>query len=148
MTADDDANPPDEHEAFQVDFTDYRDKTLAAPRVRELETHLATCALCRGELLKFDEAISALSGLHKMAAPQKFEEQVAGTIYRRSAGRFFGRKAFGDRVPFELIAVVGLIVALGVAVVLKLSLSGPIGDSLRQNETGADAGARSKEVMP
>src|SRR5262245_17112859 len=117
--AENEDKPLDEHEAFQADFTDYRDKTLAAARVRELEAHVAGCPVCRTELTKFDEAISALSGLHKMAAPQKFEEQVAGTIYRRSAGRFFGRKAFGDRVPFELIAIVGLLVALGVAVVLK-----------------------------
>jgi anti-sigma factor RsiW len=103
-----------DHAAFEQDFSDYYDKALAPPRAAEVEAHLAGCDRCKEEYERFLDTMRSISGLHKMAAPQHFEKQVEETIHRRSAGRFFGRRAFGDRVPFELLAVLGL--ALGVAV--------------------------------
>ncbi len=55
------------------------------------------------------ESRKALSGLRKAHAPVTFVEDVTGTIEKRSAGRFFGRKTFGDRVPFGALLVVALI---------------------------------------
>ena len=52
------------------------------------------------------------------------EAQLEQTIHRRSAGRFFGRKAFGDRVPFELIAVVALAAMLGLYFLMRSSDTG------------------------
>jgi anti-sigma factor RsiW len=99
----------DEHAAVEADFSDHHDKNLSAARATEVEAHLATCDRCRGEYTRFQNALDALSGLHRVPAPPDFENQVAETIHRRSAGRFFGRRAFGDRVPFELVAVVALV---------------------------------------
>lgn len=71
-----------------------------------------------------DEPIRALSGLHKMSAPQDFAEGVTRTIEERSAGRFFGRRAFGDRIPYELLAVLALALGLGVYLLMRYSDTG------------------------
>src|SRR5262249_41249984 len=98
----------DSHEAFEADFDDYNDHALPEARAREVEPHLASSARCKAEFERFRGTIGVLSGLHKMVAPPDLQDQVAETIHRRSAGRFFGRRAFGDRIPFELLAVVAL----------------------------------------
>lgn len=99
----------DLHTAFEADFSDLYEKSLPDARARELEAHLAACARCRAEYERFQSTMGALSGLNRVAAPPDFDDQVAATIHRRSAGRFFGRRAFGDRVPFEIIALVALV---------------------------------------
>jgi anti-sigma factor RsiW len=101
----------DPHEAFLVDFDEWRDGSLAPARRAELDAHLAACPSCRAEFDKLRDAVEALSGLHRVKAPQ-LGDQVAATIHRRSGGRFFGRRTFGDRVPFVAIAVLGLLLAL------------------------------------
>jgi predicted anti-sigma-YlaC factor YlaD len=114
MTDAPDKTRPEAHADFEVEFTDLLEQTLSEERRREVEAHLATCEGCRLAFEEYREAVSALSGLHKMGAPQHFEREVEATIHRRSRGRFFGRKTFGDRVPFELIAV--LVLGLGLLV--------------------------------
>lgn len=101
-----------EHEAFEGDFSDHYDGTLPAARRAELDAHLASCPRCHAEYARFREAVGAVSGLGRAAAPPELGGRVAETIRRRSAGRFFGRAAFGDRVPFELIAGVALVALL------------------------------------
>jgi anti-sigma factor RsiW len=103
-----------DHNAFEQDFSDFYEKALPEKRAAEVKAHLDSCARCKEEYEKFLDTMRSISGLHRMTAPQDFEKQVANTIHRRSAGRFFGRRAFGDRVPFELLALLGL--AIGVAV--------------------------------
>ena len=59
------------------------------------------------------ETRKALSGMRKAHAPPSFAQDVTSTIHKRSAGRFFGRRTLGDRVPFGAlvaIAVLGLVV--------------------------------------
>lgn len=99
----------DLHNAFEADFSDLYEKSLPDARAREMEAHLAGCARCRAEYERFQSTMGALSGLNRVAAPPDFDDQVAATIHRRSAGRFFGRRAFGDRIPFEIIALVALV---------------------------------------
>ncbi len=99
----------DLHTAFEAEFSEHYERSLPEARARELEAHLAGCARCRAEYERFQSTMGALSGLGRVAAPPDFDDQVAATIHRRSAGRFFGRRAFGDRVPFELIALVALV---------------------------------------
>jgi hypothetical protein len=67
-----------------------------------------------------------LSGLHRRPAPPDFGKDVTETIRRRSAGRFFGRKAFGDRVPFELLAIVALTIALVAWMLVRSSDTGSL----------------------
>ena len=72
------------------------------------------------------ELQSELATLGKLTAPQGFGARVEETIRRRSGGRFFGRKAFGDRVPFELLAVIALAIALAIYLVLRTSVFGTL----------------------
>lgn len=95
----------DEHAAVEAEFSDYHDKALSTDRVREVQAHLATCDRCRGEYARFEKALGALSGLLRVPAPTDLQDQVAATIHRRSAGRFFGRR----HLPFQMIAVLSLI---------------------------------------
>jgi hypothetical protein len=90
--------------------------------------------------------VGALSGLHRMAAPDRFEAQVEETIRRRSGGRFFGRKAFGDRVPFEVLAVLALVAGLLVYYMVYSSNTG----SLKYEPRPAvpDIAPEATEVMP
>ena len=98
------------HEKYVEMFSDYIDGVLPTPARAELEEHLAGCAACSAELERLRKTLGALAGLGKIETPD-LGKRVTETIARRSAGRFFGRRAFGDRVPFELLAVVGLVLA-------------------------------------
>ena len=137
-----------EREKMEAEFSDYHDGTLPPERKQAFEARLAADAEWRAEWEKFKDALSALSGLHRMAAPQKFDEQVAQTIHRRSGGRFFGRKAFGDRVPFELIAILALAVAIGTFVLMRYSLTGAVHEPLERHAPLPDAGSNAGEVVP
>src|SRR5688500_6873725 len=68
----------------------------------------------------------ALSGLHRMSAPQEFSRGVEQTIHDRSRGKFFGRRAFGDRVPFGLLAALALALALAVYALVRTSDTGSV----------------------
>jgi anti-sigma factor RsiW len=140
-----------EREQMEAEFSDYHDGSLPPAKKAAFEARLAADADFRAEWEKFKHALSSLSGLHRMAAPQKFDEQVAQTIHRRSGGRFFGRKAFGDRVPFELIAIVALVLAAVVFLLMRFSLTGAVHEPLERHAPApADAGARSnaRDIMP
>lgn len=102
-----------DHGAFEADFSDLYEKTLPAKRAAEVKAHLESCDRCKSEYAKFESAMESVSGLHRMSAPQDFKKQVETVIHRRSAGRFFGRRAFGDRVPFELLAILALATVAG-----------------------------------
>ncbi len=104
--------PDDVHEAFESDFSEHYEGGLTPSRRAEVDAHLASCERCRREYDRFRETLGAISGLGRAAAPAHFDGRVAETIHRRSAGRFFGNRAFGDRVPFELIAAVALVALL------------------------------------
>src|SRR5215470_17115163 len=109
----------DAHAAAEADFSEYYERSLEEARAKAVEAHLGECERCRAEYRRFQSALGALSGLGRVAAPPDFEEQVAQTIHRRSAGRFFGRRAFGDRVPFELLAVLALLILVAAYAILR-----------------------------
>ncbi|HSD87264.1 MAG TPA: hypothetical protein VLB44_07105 [Kofleriaceae bacterium] len=69
---------------------------------------------------------SAVKTLKRQAAPQTFDQDVTSTIHKRSAGRFFARKTFGDRVPFGAVLVVALILLAGIGYVLHSSQTGSL----------------------
>ncbi len=116
----------DVHEAVEADFADYYEEALSSARAAEVKEHLGSCRECRAAYDEFKETLNVLSGLNSISAPQNFQDGVADTIRRRSGGRFFGRKAFGDRVPFELLAVVALIIALIAFVLIRSSETGSL----------------------
>lgn len=107
-----------DEDAIIATLSDYLDGVLPAERRPEVEQKLATDADWKRVHDELRETRDALSGLQKARAPSTFTDDVTGTIHKRSAGRFFGRRTFGDRVPFGALLVVALIVLLGIGFVM------------------------------
>jgi anti-sigma factor RsiW len=124
----------DGHEEIEAKLTDYVEGSLTVQDAAVVEAHLNGCASCTEALAAVKETKNALSGLHKIPAPPHFERDVAETIRRRSGGRFFGRRAFGDRVPLEVLAIVALALGLALYFFLRRSDTG----SLRPFDRGSE----------
>jgi anti-sigma factor RsiW len=140
------SDPAHPHPEIEADLSELIENTLPAERQREVEDHLAACEPCRVAHEELRDAMSALSGLHKMGAPQHFERVVEETIRRRSRGRFFGRKTFGDRVPLELIAAIVMVLGLAMFFLLWSSQTGSLRYEKPKPEPEIAPGAR--EVLP
>ncbi|RMH39838.1 MAG: hypothetical protein D6689_15475 [Deltaproteobacteria bacterium] len=135
-----------ELEALEAKFSDYVDGTLPPAERAELERLLEQSEEARAAFEEFKATVDALSGLHRVGAPPGFEPALEQTIRERSGGRFFGRRAFGDRVPFELLAVIALAVLLGVYLLIRSSATGsPKLDGARD---APPVPAGSREVVP
>lgn len=114
------------HDELEAQLSEYVDGSLGDDERRAVEQHLEGCADCRAALAELRETMSALSGLNRVAAPENFDRSVAETIRRRSRGRFFGRRALGDRVPFELLAALALVLGLALYFFLRGSDTGSL----------------------
>jgi anti-sigma factor RsiW len=115
------------HEEFEARFSDLHEGSLVDPERAEVRAHLATCQVCRDAYREFEETMAALGKLKgQPTAPAEFTAGVADTIHRRSAGRFFGKKTLGDRVPFGVILIVALVVLIAIALVLWSSATGSL----------------------
>lgn len=111
-----------------IALSDYFDGTLSADKKREVEEKIKTDPAWKAahdEMLD-TKSPSALSGLQKARAPASFAEDVTGTIHKRSAGRFFGKKTFGDRVPFMAILVLAMLLIVVLAYILWTSQTGSL----------------------
>jgi anti-sigma factor RsiW len=112
-------------------LSDYVDGTLPADKRAEVDKKLASDEAWKTAHAEILETRNALSGLQKARAPVTFTEDVTGTIHKRSAGRFFAKRTFGDRVPFGAILIVAL---LGLAVIAYIMWSSPTGSLKREKE--------------
>ena len=111
-----------------IALSDYFDGSLSADKKREVEEKIKTdpkWKAAHDEMLDTN-APSALSGLQKARAPVTFAEDVTETIHKRSAGRFFGRRTFGDRVPVLPLFVLAMLIIVVVAYVLYTSQTGSL----------------------
>jgi anti-sigma factor RsiW len=107
-------------------LSDYLDGTLPEARHGEVEAKLASDAEWQRVHDELRETRDALSGLQKARAPASFTDDVTGTIHKRSAGRFFGRRTLGDRVPFGALLAAALVVLLVLAYVMWSSPTGSL----------------------
>lgn len=111
-----------------IALSDYFDGTLSPDKKREIEIKIKTDPTWKAahdEMLD-TKSPSALSGLQKARAPATFAEDVTGTIHKRSAGRFFGKRTFGDRVPVMPILVLAMIMLVILGYVLWTSQTGSL----------------------
>lgn len=100
---------------------------IATPEVlAEVKAHVATCDSCRAELEDLRKLRNALKSVPPEAAPKDLGKSVEDTIHRRSAGRFFGKKTLGDRVPFGVILVVALVALVIIVGLLWSSTTGSL----------------------
>jgi anti-sigma factor RsiW len=96
-----------------VEVSDYLDGALDAPEKAAVAAKIGNDPEYKRVHDEMVETRNALSGLQKARLPPTFAQDVTETIHKRSAGRFFARRTFGDRVPFSallVLAVLGLIV--------------------------------------
>jgi hypothetical protein len=77
--------------------------------------------------------------MRKAHAPSNFSDGVAETIHRRSAGRFFGRRTLGDRVPFGALFVIAIVVLLAIGYVMWSSPTGSLKVEPKRNEPSGSA---------
>ncbi len=92
-------------------FSEYYEGALPDEKAAEFSARLDTDSEFAAAYKQFEKTMELLSGMHKMSAPIDFDKKIEETIHRRSGGRFFGRKAFGERIPYEILAVVVMLLA-------------------------------------
>jgi len=117
--------PPVDDEIIST-LSDYLDGALAADRRADVEHKLATDAEWKRAHTELRETRDALSGLQKARAPDSFTQDVTATIHKRSAGRFFARRTFGDRVPFGALLVVAVLALVVIGYVMWSSQTGSL----------------------
>jgi len=131
---------------FDAKLFDYYEGTLPVDQRAEVERRLAA----RGEPTASPDLKEYQSGLNVLraarpSAPPTFTSDVTETIHRRSAGRFFGRRTFGDRIPFGLVLIIGLVIGLIVAAILWSSSTGSL--KVPRNPTSSEPPAGARDVM-
>ena len=94
-----------------------------------------------GELL---ETRKFMSGMQKARLPATFATDVTATIHKRSAGRFFGRRTLGDKMPFGVLVVIAV---LGIAVIGYLMWASETG-SLKSHSDRGESAHGSDMVLP
>jgi anti-sigma factor RsiW len=101
-----------DHQQAEDLFSDFVEGGLAPRDKAALEQHLAACIQCRTALESFRRAVGSLGKL-KQHAPAAFLPNIQQQIYRRSRGRFFGKRwlLFG-RIPFEWVSLATIIAML------------------------------------
>ena len=125
-----------------VELSDFHDGTLPAPRRAEVAALRASDPRWTALDAEARATREAMSGMRKAMASPTFTADVTDAIHRRSGGAFFGRRTFGDRVPFG--ALMG-VAAIAIAVIMALLWSSPAG-SIRRPKTGGGDGPGSGDV--
>jgi len=131
--------PDEADDAMIATLSDYLDGALAEAARADVEKKIADDAAWKRTHDELRETRNALSGLQKARAPSKFTQGVTETIHKRSAGRFFARRTFGDRVPLGVLLVVALVLMVAVAGVLWQSSTGSL--KLDRDKPGGSQGS-------
>ena len=115
-------------EEIIVTLSDYLDNVLPPDQRADVEAKIKNDEQWKSAHAEMVDARSVVtagtSTLQRARAPVSFADDVTGTIEKRSAGRFFGRRTFGDRVPFVAILVVAL---LGLGIIAYIMWRSPTG---------------------
>ncbi|HEU4614947.1 MAG TPA: hypothetical protein VFS15_22800 [Kofleriaceae bacterium] len=106
--------------------SDYLDGLLSGTERDEVAKKIETEPAWKQTHAEMVETRNHLSGLQKARAPATFTNDVTGTIAKRSAGRFFGRKTLGDRVPFNAILIVAMLALAVVGYLMWSSQTGSL----------------------
>src|SRR5215831_9271337 len=102
------SEPSEIDEAILASVSDYLDGALTGSARAEVADRIASDATWKRAHDELRETRNHLSGMRKAHAPSSFTEHVAETIHQRSAGRFFGPRTLGDRVPLRALLAIAL----------------------------------------
>ena len=110
-------------------LSDYLDDTCSPEDKKRVQEKLDSDPKWKAaldEMREAKETTSTLSGLRNARAPVNLAEDVTGTIHKRSQGRFFGRKTFGDKVPFTALLVVAILGLAAIGYIMYTSQTGSL----------------------
>lgn len=124
--ADNPSETDDISDDILAQVSDYLDGVLAPEARAEVASKIAADATWKRAHEEMVDTRNHLSGLHKARAQPTFDQDVTDLIRARSAGAFFSRRTFGDRVPFGALLVVALIALAAIAYVLSSSSTGSL----------------------
>ena len=116
----------EEEDLMIVEVSDYLDGTLNGPEKDVVANKIRDDAEYKSVHDEMVETRNALSGMQKKRAPSTFAQDVTSTIHKRSAGRFFARRTFGDRVPFSALLVIAVLGLCAIAYLLWASETGSL----------------------
>lgn len=126
-------------------FSEYYEGNLDPEEAKEIEALIRDDEKVKKAYADFQTTMEMLSGMHKMSAPMDFEKKVEDTIHRRSGGRFFGKRAFGDRIPYEALAILVMIIA---AIVYWMGRSSATGSHKLDNQKEPEIHEGARDVVP
>ncbi|MDB4958338.1 MAG: putative transrane anti-sigma factor [Myxococcales bacterium] len=129
------SDPAEIDEAIIAKVSDYLDGLLAGAERDEVANKIADEAQWKRAHEEMLETRKFLSGMRKARAPESFAQDVTATIHKRSAGRFFARRTFGDRVPFGALMIVAV---LGLAVLGYFMWSSQTGSLKQDRDRGGE----------
>ena len=107
-------------------ISDYLDGLLSGAEKDDVASKLENDPAWQEAHAEMLETRKALSGLQKARAPGHFASDVTDTIHKRSAGRFFGRRTLGDRVPLMPLVIVAVLALCVIAYVMWSSQTGSL----------------------
>ena len=125
-------------------ISDYLDGSLTGTDREEVAKKIVDDPAWKRTHDELVETRKALSGMQKARAPSSFAQEVTSTIHKRSAGRFFGRRTLGDRVPFGALVVVAVLAVIVVGYLMWASQTG----SLKVEHDRAHPPGGSAEIVP
>ena len=138
------SEPEEIDDAIVATLSDYLDGALPAAERDEVVRCIETDETWKRAHEELQETRKVLSGMQKARAPASFAQEVTSTIHKRSAGRFFGRRTLGDRVPFAALLVVAVLALAVIGYVMWSSQTG----SLRVHEEHGATQGGSGELVP
>jgi anti-sigma factor RsiW len=116
----------DDIDEIVAKVSDYVDGLLSGAERDEVAKKIETDPAWQQTHAEMIENKKFMSGLQKARAPETFTKDVTDTIHKRSRGAFFGRKTFGDRVPFNALLVLAIIALAAVGYLMWSSQTGSL----------------------
>jgi len=120
------SDDPQDDDEMIAKVSDYLDGLLSGAEKDAVATKLESDPAWKQTHEDMLETRKALSGLQKARAPGHFAQDVTATIHKRSAGRFFGRRTLGDRVPLMPLVIVAVLALCAIAYVMWSSQTGSL----------------------
>lgn len=121
-----DGGPEGGEDAIIAALTDYHEGLGTAERCKEIEAKLASDPAWQAIDAEMREELPPLAKLRKVAAPEELTAAVTETIHRRSGGRFFGKRAVGDRLPTGILLVIAMLLLGAMTAVWCRSTTGSL----------------------
>lgn len=107
-------------------LADYHEGAGSAERRAEIAAKLASDPAWQAIDAELRAEPPPLAKLGKVAAPPELASAVTETIHRRSAGRFFGKRSLGDRLPTGLLLAIAAILLGAMTAVWCRSTTGSL----------------------